>query len=58
MSRYVGPFGKELASFAMSDEFLGVNDCSWPIKTCSKSLSDQCSRGGMVAAGSSMYVIE
>jgi len=57
MSRYVGPLGEELASFSMPDQFLGVGDCGWPVKTCSEGLSDQCSRGGVVATGSSMYVV-
>jgi len=57
MGRYVGPFGEELASFAMSDQLLAVGDCGWPIETCSEGLSDQCSRGGVVAVGSNMYVI-
>jgi len=54
----VGPLGEELAALAMPDQFLGVGDCGWPIETCSESLSDQCSRGGVVAAGSSMYVFQ
>jgi len=57
MSGYMGPLGEELAPFAMPDQFLGVGDCGWPVKTYSKSLSDQCSRVGVVATGPSMYVI-
>jgi hypothetical protein len=57
MSRYVDPFGKELAPFAMPEELLGVGDCGWPIKTYSDSLSDQCPRGGVVATGPRVYVI-
>ena len=58
MNGYVGPFGEELTSFAMLDQFLGVGDCGWPVKTYSEGLSDQCYRGGVVATGSSMYVIQ
>jgi len=58
MSRYVGPLGEELASFTMSDQFLGVGDCGWPVKTCSESLPDQCSRSGVVATGADVYVIQ
>jgi len=57
MSRYVGPLGEELASFTMSEQFLSVDDYGWPVKTCSEGLPDQCSRGGVVATGPSMYVI-
>jgi len=57
MSRYVSPFGKELAPFTMTDQLLSVSDCGWPVKTYSESLSDQCSRGGVVAKGPSVYVI-
>jgi len=53
----MGPFDEELASFAMPKQLLGVEDCGWPVETCSESLFDQCSRGGADAAGSSMYVI-
>jgi len=51
------PLGEELTSFAMPDQFLGIGDCGWPVKAYSEGLSNQCSRGGVVAAGSSMYVI-
>jgi hypothetical protein len=53
----MGPLGEELAPFAMPDQFLGISDCGWPVKTCSESFFDQCSRGGVVAIGPSMYVI-
>jgi len=58
MSRYVGPLGEELASFTMSNQFLSVSDCDWPVKTCPESLPDQCSGSGVVATGPSMYVIQ
>jgi len=32
----MGPLGEELAPFAMPDQFLGVGDCGWPVKTYSK----------------------
>jgi len=51
------PFGEELTPFAMLDQLLGVGDCGWPVKICSESLCDQCSRGGVVATGPSVYVI-
>jgi len=54
----VGPLGKELASFTMSDQFLGVGDRGWPVKTYSEGLPDQCSGGRVVAAGSGVYVIQ
>jgi len=53
----MGPLGKELASFTMSDQFLSVSDCSWLVKTCSESLPDQCSGGGVIATGPGMDVI-
>jgi len=36
MSRYVDPFGEELAPFAMSDQLLGVGVgvCGWPVENC------------------------
>jgi len=57
VSRYVGLLGEELASFTMLDQFFGVDDCSWPVKACSESLPDQCSRCGVVAIGPGVYVI-
>ena len=42
----------------MSDQFLGVGDRGWPVKTCSEGLPDQCSGGRLVAAGSGVYVIQ
>jgi len=57
VSRHVGPFGKELASFAVSDQFLSVGDRGWLVKTYSEGLPDQCSGGSVVAAGPGMYVI-
>jgi len=53
----VGPLGKELASFTVSDQFLGVGDRGWPVKACSEGLHDQCSGGSVVAAGPGVYVI-
>jgi len=53
----VGPLGKELASFTMSDQFLGIGDRSWPVKTYSEGLPDQCFGGSVVAAGPGVYVI-
>ena len=58
MSRYVGPFGEELASLTMSDQFFCVGDRGWPVKTCSESLPDQRFGGSVVAARSGMYVVE
>jgi len=54
----VGPFGKELAPFTMTDQLLSVSYCGWPVKTSSESFSDQCFRGGVVATGSSVYVFQ
>jgi len=54
----VGPFGEELTSLTMSDQFFCVGDRGWPVKACSKSLPDQRSGGSMVAAGSGVYVVE
>jgi hypothetical protein len=28
----MGPFGEELAPFAMPDQFLGVGDCGWLLR--------------------------
>jgi len=57
VSRHVGPLGKELASFGVSDQFLGIGDRGWPVGTCSEGLLDQCSGSGVVAAGPGVYVI-
>ena len=53
----MGPLGKEQASFAVSDQFLGVGNRGWPVKACSKGLPDQCSGGCVVAVGSGVYVV-
>jgi len=54
----VGPFSEELTSLAVWDQFFGVVDRGWPVKTCSESFPDQRSGGSVVAAGSGMYVVE
>jgi hypothetical protein len=54
----VGPLGEELASFIVSDQFLGVGNCGWPVKTCSESLPDQCSGSSVVAARPGVYVVQ
>jgi len=53
----VGPFSEELTSLAVSDQFFCVVDRGWPVKACSESFPDQRSGGGMIAAGSGMYVV-
>jgi len=42
----------------MLDQFFCVGDRSWPVKTRSESLPDQCSGGRVVAAGSGVYVVQ
>jgi hypothetical protein len=42
----------------MPNQFFCVADRGWPVKTCSESLSDQRSRCGVIAAGSSVYVFQ
>ena len=52
------PFGKELATFAVSHQHFGVGYRRRPVKPYSESLFDQCLGGYMVATRSGMYVLE
>jgi hypothetical protein len=46
----------ELAPFTASYDVLGVRDRCGPVETMSESLSDKCSRTGVVTAGADMYL--
>ena len=54
----MSPLGEELTTLTPSDQLLDVGHSRRPVKSCSKSLSDQCSRGCVVATGSSLYVFQ
>jgi len=58
MGRNVNSFGEELTTFIVSNQLFSVGYYRWPVKSCSKSLSNQRSGGCMVPTGSSMYVPE
>jgi len=53
----MSPFGEELTPLTMPDKLLSVSYCGWPVKTYSEGFSDQRSKSGVVATGSSVYVI-
>jgi hypothetical protein len=48
----------ELAPFTASHDVLGVCDRRGPVETLLKSLSDKCSRTGVVTIGAGMYLLQ
>ena len=51
-------FGEKLAVLTSVYECFGISYGRGPIETSSESLSDQCSRGCMVAAGACVDLLE
>jgi hypothetical protein len=58
MCWYVYTFGKELTSVTAVDQLLYVNHGIWPVETCSESFADQGPRGGVIAASTTVNVME
>ena len=51
-------FGKELAVLTSANEGFSISHGGKPIEASSKSLSDQCSRGYVVAAGAGVDLVK
>ena len=52
----VGLFGVKLAAFAQADNFFRVAQCCWPVKSLSKSFSDQGAWRSVVFADPGVYL--
>jgi hypothetical protein len=57
LRREVSLLSVELAPFTAPHDVLGVCDCRGPVETLSESLSDKCSRIGVVSTGAIMYLL-
>ena len=51
LCRYVYLLGKKLAPLTSSNKVFCIGDGRGPVKTCSESFADQCSRSSVIATG-------
>jgi hypothetical protein len=51
-------FGKKLTSVAVVDQLLCIGHDRRPVETCSESFADQCPRGSVIAASTTVNFME
>jgi hypothetical protein len=58
MGWHVNSFREKLKNCVVSNKFLYISYCGWPVKTCTERFTDQCLRCGMITTGARMYFFQ